>query len=113
MWSKDQLLIFLLLLFLVYNLLHFSPTLLAPLSSCSPDERGEEFFFTWVREQQQRRANVAKTCASDTSWMEDDWEKSPNNKQAHFIYNPDHNILGCLQPKVRDEFICFGMAIRP
>ena len=104
MWSKDRLFTFLLLLFLASNLLLFNDPALAPLS-CSPppsrEERGEEKFVAWAREQQRRRANVARGCASDLSWKESEWERSPNKKQAHFIYNPDHKILGCLQPKVR------------
>ena len=105
MRSKDRLLIFLLLLFLASNLLLFLPF---PSLSCSSllsseEREKEKFVACWAKEQQQRRANVAKGCASDLSWMEYEWERSPNNRQAHFIYNPDHNILACLQPKVTDH----------
>jgi len=99
MWSKDRLLVFPLLLFLSYSLFLFNPTLV-PLSCSSPKERGEERVVAWAREQHRRRANLARACASDLSWTKNEWERSPNNKQTHFIYNPDHNILGCLQPKV-------------
>ena len=40
---------------------------------------------------------------SDLSWKKSEWERSPNEKQAHFIFNPDHNILACLKPKVTDH----------
>ena len=100
MWSKDRLFIFLLLLFLILSLLLFNNPTLAPLSCSPPPSKSEEKFVAWAKEQQERRATVAKGCAVDLSWTKSEWERSPNEKQAHFIYNPDHNILACLQPKV-------------
>ena len=83
---------------------HWLPSLLAHLPRCA---KREEKFVAWARKQQRRRAKVAKGCASDLGWMDDQWERSPNKKQAHFVYNTDHKILACLQPKVTDHLTDF------
>ena len=101
MWWKDRLFIF--LFFLASNLLLFNNPTLAPLSCSSPPSESEEKFVAWAKEQLERRATLAKGCASDLSWKKSEWERSPNGKQAHFIFNPDHSILACLQPKVTDH----------
>ena len=101
MWSKGQLLIFFLFLLVQVVLLYL---ILLPMLCSSPplrEQRTDKELVGWLHEQQRRKSKVATTCASDLAWMEENWQRSPNNKQGHFLYNQDHNILGCLQPKVR------------
>ena len=101
MWSKGQLLIFFLFLLVQAVLLYL---ILLPMLCSSPplrEQRTDKELVGWLVEQQRRKSMVAITCASDLAWMEENWQRSPNNKQGHFLYYQDHNILGCLQPKVR------------
>merc|ERR1719239_1243891 len=48
--------------------------------------------------QQERRARVARTCASDPNLRNS--LRASGGMEYSFLFDPDHNLLGCLQPKV-------------
>ena len=104
MWCKDKILIAFLLALFLCLLIHVNFPKLSD-ASCSSSMVGtEEDFVGWVREQQGRKAKVAKMCAEDPRWK-DSWLRSPNYWQYSFLYNQEHSLLGCLQPKVRLEVL--------
>ena len=103
MWCKDKILIAFLLALFLCLLIHVNFPKLSD-ASCSSSMVGtEEDFVGWVREQQKRKSRVAKVCAEDPRWK-DSWLRSPNYWQYSFLHNQEHSLLGCLQPKVRQEF---------
>ena len=108
MLYKDRILIaFLLALFLCLLITVNFPKF-SDVSCSSSMVRTEEDFVVWVREQQERKAKVAKVCAEDPRWK-DSWLRSPNFWQYSFLHNQEHSLLGCLQPKVRQEGLKYVM----
>ena len=103
MLCKDRVLIvFMLALFCL--LIHVNFPKFSDISCSAPIVRTEEDFVVWVREQRERKAKVAKVCAEDPIWK-DSWLRSPNYWQYSFLYNQEHSLLGCLQPKVKLEVL--------
>ena len=101
LWSRERLVVLLpaaLLLLGSLLFLAFPRMTYIPCFSFTSEQRTEEVFLAWMRKQQQRRARVARVCASDPSLRE---SERPDTMQYHFLFNPDHNLLGCLLPKVR------------
>ena len=108
MWYKDRILIVLLLALFLCLLIHVNFPKFSDVSCSSPMVRTEEDFVGWVREQQERKAKVAKVCAEDPRWK-DSWLRSPNYWQYSFLHNQEHSLLGCLQPKVRQYVLKYVM----
>ena len=104
MLYKDRILIAFLLALFLCLLIHVNFPKFSDVSCSSPMVRTEDDFVVWVREQQQRKVKVAKVCAEDPRWK-DSWLRSPNYWQYSFLYNQDHSLLGCLQPKVKLEVL--------
>ena len=104
MLYKDRILIAFLLALFLCLLIHVNFPKFSDVSCSSPMVRTEDDFVVWVREQQQRKVKVAKVCAEDPTWK-DSWLRSPNYWQYSFLYNQDHSLLGCLQPKVKLEVL--------
>ena len=104
MLYKDRILIVFLLALFLCLLIHVNFPKFSDVSCSSPMVRTEDDFVVWVREQQQRKATVAKVCAEDPRWK-DSWLRSPNYWQYSFLYNQEHSLLGCLQPKVKLEVL--------
>ena len=102
MLYKDRILIAFLLALFLCLLIRVNFPKFSDVSCSSPMVRTEDDFVVWVREQQQRKAKVAKVCAEDPTWK-DSWLRSPNYWQYSFLYNQEHSLLGCLQPKVKVE----------
>ena len=104
MLCKDRVLIVFILALFLCLLIHVNLPKFSDISCSSPIVRTEEDFVVWVREQRERKAKVAKVCAEDPSWK-DSWLRSPNYWQYSFLYNQEHSLLGCLQPKVKLEVL--------
>ena len=102
MWSRERILILIPVTLILGSLLLFTFPQLTniPCFSLISEQRTEEEFLAWMRTQLERRARVAKVCASDLS-LRDSPQQGANVMRYSFLFNPDHNILGCLQPKVR------------
>ena len=101
MWSRERLVILVPVTLLLGGsllLFTFPQMTYIPCFSFTSEQRSEEGFLAWMRKQQQRRARVARICASDLSLRD---SQRANAMQYYFLFNPDHNLLGCLQPKVR------------
>ena len=101
MCSQERILVPLAALLLIGSFLLFTYPQMnyIPCFSFVSEQRREEEFLAWMREQQQRKARVAKICESDPS-MRDSQRASESVMRFSFLFNPDHNLLGCLQPKV-------------
>ena len=103
MWSRDRILIIipptLLLLGSLLLLSTFPQLTYIPCFSLVSEQRTEEDFLEWMIKQQERRARVAKTCASYPRFRES--QRASGGMEYSFLFDPDHNLLGCLQPKVR------------
>ena len=100
MWPREKILILLpLTLLLLGSLLLFTFPQITYIPCFSSEQRTEEEFLAWTRKQQQRRARVAKICESDLGLRMS--HQRANLMHFSFLFNPDHNLLGCLQPKVR------------
>ena len=108
MLYKDRILIAFLLALFLCLLIRVNFPKFSDVSCSSPMVRTEDDFVVWVREQQQRKAKVAKVCAEDPRWK-DSWLRSPNFWQYSFLHNQEHSLLGCLQPKVRQELLKYVM----
>ena len=104
MLCKDRVLIVFMLALFLCLLIHVNFPKFSDISCSSPIVRTEEDFVVWVREQRERKAKVAKVCAEDPIWK-DSWLRSPNYWQYSFLYNQEHSLLGCLQPKVKLEVL--------
>ena len=104
MWSRERILIIipptLLLLGSLFLLSTFPQLTYIPCFSLVSEQRTGEDFSEWMIKQQERRARVAKTCASDPRLRE--WQRASGGMEYSFLFDPDHNLLGCLQPKVRE-----------
>ena len=108
MLCKDRVLIVFMLALFLCLLIHVNFPKFSDISCSSPIVRTEEDFVVWVREQRERKAKVAKVCAEDPRWK-DSWLRSPNYWQYSFLHNQEHSLLGCLQPKVRQELLKYVM----
>ena len=108
MLCKDRILIVFLLALFLCLLIHVNFPKFSDASCSSSMKRTDEDFVVWVREQQERKSKVAKVCAEDPSWK-DSWLRSPNFWQYSFLHNQEHSLLGCLQPKVRQELLKYIM----
>ena len=97
MWSRERIVILVPVTFLSSLLLVFTFPQITyiPSFSFTSEQRTEEEFLAWMRKQQQRRARI---CATDVGLK---GSLRANTMQYSFLFNPDHNLLGCLQPKVR------------
>ena len=103
MWSRGERIVILvpvtlLLLGSLLLFLTFPQITHIPRFSFTSEQRTEEGFLAWTRKQQQRRERVARICASDLGLK---GSLRADTMQYSFLFNPDHNLLGCLQPKVR------------
>ena len=101
MWSRERILIIIPATLLLGSLLlsTFPQLTYIPCFSLVSEQRTEEDFLEWMIKQQERRARVARTCASDPSLRNS--QRASGGMEYSFLFDPDHNLLGCLQPKVK------------
>ena len=100
MWSRERIVIIIPATLLLGSLLlsTFPQLTYIPCFSLVSEQRTEEDFLEWMIKQQERRARVARTCASDPSLRNS--QRASGGMEYSFLFDPDHNLLGCLQPKV-------------
>ena len=70
--------------------------------------RASRGFKEWLFEQERRKAKIARACGNKT--------KERNNDKLSLLFNEEHNLLFCFQPKVRLllllAFVCDGSFIQ-
>ena len=101
MWSRERILIIIPATLLLCSLLlsTFPQLTYIPCFSLVSEQRTEEDFLEWMIKQQERRARVARMCASDPNLR----NSQRAGMEYSFLFDPDHNLLGCLQPKVSEK----------